>query len=60
MKIKMTKTKTGSPNGFHVLEYLEGVEYDIPKDLARVFVEELKVAKPVVIEPFEPKKKRKE
>jgi hypothetical protein len=39
MKVKMIKTKKGSPDGFTVCEYLIGESYDIPDDLAKVFIE---------------------
>jgi hypothetical protein len=44
IKVIMTKTTKGSPNGILVLTYEKGVEYSIPKELAFAFVEEMKVA----------------
>lgn len=48
MKIKMLKTKKGSPDGAIVNTYLVGREYDMPDSLADVFVDQLHVAKKVV------------
>lgn len=38
MKIKMTKTMQGSPDGIAVITYLRDEVIDIPDDLARVFL----------------------
>jgi hypothetical protein len=38
MKIKMLETDMGSINGIHVSQYAEGVEYEIPDDLAKQFI----------------------
>jgi hypothetical protein len=44
VKIKMTRLATGSPDGRTVRRYEAGHTYDVPADLARVFVDDLKVA----------------
>lgn len=41
-KVKMLKTKPGSPDGVSVRVYDKGKEYDLPEDLANVFLKELK------------------
>ena len=38
MKLKMLQTCLGSPDGRRVVEYLKGETYDLPADLAQVFV----------------------
>jgi len=43
-KIRMRKTQTGSPDGIKVNTYEKGKTYILPRDLAKVFVNELKVA----------------
>jgi hypothetical protein len=40
MKLKMLETRQGSPDGISVATYEEGQTYDIPKDLAGVFIRE--------------------
>ena len=45
MKIVMTETKKGSPDGLKVNTYEKGKTYEIPEELAKVFVEELEVAR---------------
>lgn len=44
MKVLMTKTQKGSPDGITIIEYQEGTVYDIPEDLAKVFVKQIKCA----------------
>lgn len=44
VRIKMTRNKLGSPDGAKVVHYEEGKEYDVPESLAKVFIEEDKVA----------------
>jgi len=36
----MLSTERGSPDGTHVYTYVSGVEYDLPPDLAAVFLRE--------------------
>ena len=38
MKLKMLKTCLGSPDGRRVVEYVKGESYDLPAELADVFV----------------------
>lgn len=38
MKIKMLKTRQGSPNGTIVNTYICGETVDVPEELARVFI----------------------
>lgn len=38
MKIKMLKTVPGSLNGITIQTFEEGVEYDLPKELADAFI----------------------
>jgi hypothetical protein len=45
MRIKMTRNKHGSPDGFSVTHYVQDEEYDVPEGLAKAFVEHDKVAK---------------
>ena len=40
MKIRMLKTKNGSPDGLAVLTYDEDKVYELPEDLARVFIKQ--------------------
>ena len=40
MKVKMMTTTKGSPNGIKVNTYEGGQEYDIPEELAVVFLKE--------------------
>ncbi len=40
MKIKMLETRTGSPDGVRVRSYAKGEQYELPDDLAQVFVQE--------------------
>lgn len=49
MKIKMLKTKKGSPDGITVNTYFEGQDYDMPNSLADVFINQLEVAKEIGI-----------
>lgn len=44
MKIKMTATTKGSPCGLKVKKYEKGQSYDVPESLARVFIDQMKVA----------------
>jgi hypothetical protein len=37
MQIKMKRTEKGSPDGISVNLYEEGIEYDVPEELARAF-----------------------
>jgi len=46
MNVKMIKTVNGSPDGVTVNRYEAGHEYDIPEDLAAVFLK-AKMAKQV-------------
>lgn len=43
--VKMTKSQRGSPDGFTVINYEKGETYDLPAELADVFVKQLKCAK---------------
>lgn len=36
----MVETKKGSPDGINAFEYVKGREYDLPPDLANVFIRE--------------------
>ena len=38
MKIKMLKTRQGSPDGITVNTYLSGETMDVPDELAQVFI----------------------
>jgi len=38
MKVKMTETLRGSPNGIAIFVYEEGKTYDLPDDLGELFV----------------------
>jgi hypothetical protein len=40
MNIRMLKTMRGSPDGIQVFEYRAGQKYDLPDDLAQVFLRE--------------------
>lgn len=40
MKVKMLKTKAGSPDGIEVRTYQEGEVYDLPLSLSDVFIRE--------------------
>jgi hypothetical protein len=40
MNIRMLKTMRGSPDGIQVFEYQAGQKYDLPDDLAGVFLRE--------------------
>jgi hypothetical protein len=40
VKIKMLESRTGSPDGVTVCSYARGEQYELPDDLARVFVQE--------------------
>ena len=44
VSIKMTRNKHGSPDGHTVRHYEQGQTYDVPEDLAKLFVEVDKVA----------------
>ena len=44
VRVLMTKTQTGSTTGCNVIEFEKDKEYDLPSDLAEVFVDELEVA----------------
>lgn len=38
-RVKMTGSHKGSPDGAHTYLYGDGVEYDLPNELAQVFVD---------------------
>lgn len=40
VKIKMLETRKGSPDGMTVCSYQRGEQYELPDELARVFVRE--------------------
>lgn len=40
MKVKMHRTCFGSPDGMRVDEYQKSVTYDLPEELARVFLKQ--------------------
>jgi len=40
MNIRMLQTTRGSPDGIQVFEYRAGEKYDLPDDLAGVFLRE--------------------
>lgn len=44
ISIRMKETKVGSPDGMHSYLYSKGETYDIPERLAKIFIEQLKVA----------------
>lgn len=44
VQIRMLGNKTGSPDGHSVKHYEKGEEYDVPEGLAKVFIEDDKVA----------------
>lgn len=44
MKVKMLKESLGSPNGININRYKKGVTYDLPDKLAKVFIDQMKVA----------------
>lgn len=44
MRVRMLKTKKGSPDGVTVTVYTVGQDYNIPDNLADVFVNQLNVA----------------
>lgn len=46
MKIKMLQTRSGSPNGVSTVLYEKDREYEIPDELAQIFLKE-KWARPV-------------
>lgn len=51
MLIEVIQTKNGSPNGIKVEKYVKGGSYDLPNDLAQVFIDngwgkEAKATKP--------------
>lgn len=43
-KVTMLKTTPGSVDGIHVVTYKEGETYEISDNLAKAFVDEMKVA----------------
>ncbi|MDR5730101.1 MAG: hypothetical protein RB191_22035 [Terriglobia bacterium] len=45
MRVKMLVDAPGSPDGVTVLDYTEGVVYDVPDDLGNVFLAEKFAAK---------------
>ena len=51
-KIKMIRSQAGSTDGMHVELFKAGEVYDIPVDLAKVFIDN-KWAKPFIEEPIE-------
>ena len=59
-KVKMTKSTPGSEDGFTTNLYLVDQEYDLSENLAKAFVEQMKVASymrtrnKLVVEPSEP------
>lgn len=44
VRINMLRNKHGSPDGFTVKHYVKDTEYDVPEDLAKLFVDTDKVA----------------
>ena len=44
----MTKTQNGSPDGVALRSYKKDKEYNLPEDLANVFINDIKCAKKVV------------
>jgi hypothetical protein len=44
VRIKMLRSKTGSPDGANVKHYMKDEEYSVPEGLAKLFVETDKVA----------------
>ncbi len=48
--IKMLRNKHGSPDGYTVKHYEKDQEYDVPAALAKIFVEDDKVAEYVKAE----------
>lgn len=40
MKVRMLRTQKGSPDGIQVFSYEAGQKYDLPDDLAGVFLRE--------------------
>lgn len=46
----MIESASGSPNGCTVRRYTQGEEYNLPENLATVFVTDMKVAKLVQTE----------
>lgn len=48
VKIRMLKSENGSPYGTAVFRYIKDETYEIPESLAEVFIEDLKVAEPVI------------
>ena len=40
MKIAVTKTMSGAPDGVHTQKYVAGETYEMPDDLGSVFVRE--------------------
>ena len=50
MKIAVTKTMSGAPDGVHTQKYVAGETYEMPDDLGSVFVRErwgMEVKEPV-------------
>lgn len=48
--VVMIESASGSPNGCTVRRYTQGEEYNLPENLATVFVTDMKVAKLVQTE----------
>lgn len=44
IQVRMKKTEKGSPDGIKVNTYEEGKTYTMPMDLAKVFINEMKIA----------------
>ena len=40
MKIRMLKTMQAAPNGIAIVTYSEGETYDLPQNLAEIFIRE--------------------
>ncbi len=38
MRVTMTRTQTGSPDGIHIYTYVDGQTYDLNADLAQAFL----------------------
>lgn len=51
LRIKMLRSHAGSPDGVTVQNYLEGESYDVPQELAKIFVFELETAE--IVKPLE-------
>ena len=59
VSIKMTRNKSGSPDGFTVKHYNKDETYSVPEELAKLFVETDKVAEYVKEEKAEKPVKNK-